>query len=582
MSDPIPEGYITLVEVRELYLRKLWNGGDPASELTQKVRSGELPYQTAQEHLDRVKGLSDQEWDGLVEPFRVGDIEALVRAPDSAERFTVPKDAWANMFYPERPFLGLQIVAGLGEYWDAIAGRVPFARLTDVQKWLASMDITIVKLLGRRHRLHVLAREIVLGLAQNGIVAPDEAEAMAEQWGLPPFQESPSTARFDPLAQAAWTLPMVLAWLAWRTPEAVRKEWDGYRRECWQWQSFHRRLPIDGGKSWREVHGFELVGLGSATARELSLAEALDITSGDAILHMSIRSAREALWNALASETLVGNATDEIGNVVTIPPREWAYLELAYSQDGPDYLIRRPQSLQPVYRNLTFSSKDVMRLWKPMRMSTPHQVARPFEYPNSERYWPLVAACIWVGAEGQSLTTDQIANAAIDEIGALQLFSALNNGFLMATGVNRDLIRETIPAQYWEMATLDPSVPGHVVSFVDEAASGLWGTITPSGDSEPRWSRISIEASALKKTFPFSKSQPASCRKWLASEMRDSPMKRPHTKAQYFQMAQDRYKVSQSAFARAWEQALADEPEARQFWTKGGRPKNTLIKPNTK
>lgn len=581
MSDPIPEGYITLVELRELYLRKLWNGGDPASELTEKVRSADLPHHTAQEHIDRVRRLSDMEWKGLVEPFRVGRIEALVRAPDSAERIAVPKDAWANMSYPERPFLGLQIVTGLGEYWDAIAGRVPFARLTDVRNWLGSMDVTIVKLLGSVHRLHVQARDIVLGLAQDGIVAPDEAEAMAKQWGLPPFQESPNAARLDPLTQANWTLPMALAWLAWRTPEAVRNEWDDYRRECWRWRGFHRRLPIDGGKSWREVHGFELVQLGDPTARELSLTEALDIGWDNAILHMSVKAAREALWNALANGILVGTAADETGNVVSIPPREWAYLELAYSLDSPDYL-RRPQSLQPVYRNLIFSSKDVMRLWKPMRMATPHQVARPFEYPNSERYWPLVAACVWVGAEGQSLTTDQIANAAIDEIGARPLFSALNGGFLMATGVNRDLIRETIPSPYWEMATLDPSVPGHVVSFVDEAANGLWGTMTPSGDSEPRWSRISIEASALKKTFPFSKSQPASCRKWLVSEMRDSPMQRPRTKAEYFQMAQDRYKVSQSAFARAWEQALADVPEAKQFWTKGGRPKNTPIKPSTK
>lgn len=582
MTDPIPEGCITLVELRELYLQQLWNGNEPTAELRDKVRSIDLPPQAAQEHLDRIKRLSDCEWGGLLEPFASGRIEALVRPPDAAENFSIPRDAWESMFYPERPFLALQIVPGLGDYWDAIAGRTPFVRRTEVKEWFASMEVTIVKLLGRRQRLHTLARDIMLGFAQDGQVTPDEAEGLAKRWGMPPFQESPNSDRFDPMAQASWSLPMAIAWLAWRTPEKVREEWDSYRQECWRWQPFHRRLPVDGGKSWREVQGFELVQRSNATVRELGLAEAVDFVSDDVTIHMSIKSARAALWNTLSAGALIGTASDDIGNIVPIQPREWPYLELAYSLDAPDYLIRRTQSLQPVYRNLTFASKDVVRLWKPKHNATPTEVAMTLDYPVSDRHWPLFTACVWVGAEGQLLTTEQIAAAAIDEMGAARLFSALNQGSLSATGMNQDLIREAIPSPYWEMATIDPSVPGHLVSFIDESAKGIWGTLTPSGDNEPRWKRINIDANALMKAFPFSKSQPASCRKWLESEMRNSPTKRPSTKAEFLQIAQERYKVSHAAFERAWTQALENAPEAKPFWTKGGRPKNLQQKPNTK
>ena len=482
------------------------------------------------------------------------------------------------MFFPQRPFLADCIVPGLGEYWDAIVGRVPFARRSQVESWLSKSDATIVRLMGSGQKLHNLARDIMLGLAQDGLSSPRELEDMAKRWGLPPFQEAPDSSRFNPLEEPVWTLPMVLAWLVWRTPEAVRDEWDYYRTKCWHWLSFSRRLPINGGTSWREVHGHELVVRRPASARELSLSEVFDEANGETDICMSVKSAREALWKSLAAGTIAANATDAGGNVLTIPVREWAYLELAHTIDGPDYLINRQQSLQAAYRNLTFTRQDVVRLWRPLTGAKVGSAGAPFEYPHEDRFWPLIAACIWVGAEGQSLTTAQIADFALDETGSGKLFDALNQNLLKATGMSRDLVREDIPATYWEMATLDPNVPGHFVNFVDETANGFWGTMTPAGYSAPRWSRINIEASALKKVFPFAKSQPASCRKWLESEMRDSPGKRPRTKAEYLLISKERYSVKQSEFERGWVNALENVPEAKASWTKGGRPKKRSVK----
>ena len=33
-----------------------------------------------------------------------------------------------------------------------------------------------------------------------------------------------------------WSLPMALAWIICRDAEAVRSQWDSYRKECWDWQ----------------------------------------------------------------------------------------------------------------------------------------------------------------------------------------------------------------------------------------------------------------------------------------------------------------------------------------------------------
>ena len=426
MSDVIPEGCIPLAEVRRLYLDQLWSGGTPVDELRQRVRGKDILPDVARDHLERLKRLENLEWQGLLQPFFQGRLEALVRMPGRTGNFTIPKSAWAEMFYPERPFLAAEIAPGHGEYWGSIVGCTPFVRQSQAKDWLSNTDATIVKLMGPKPQLHDLAREIMLGLAQDGLVRPDELEGMAKRWGQPPLQEAPDSSRFNPLEEAVWTLPMVLAWLVWRTPEAVRDEWDLYRTKCWHWQSFSRRLPVNGGTSWREVHGHELVDRRRASVRELSLAEAFDEANGETEFCMSVKSAREVLWNSLAASVLAANATDADGNVVTIPPREWAYLELAHTLDGPDYLINRQHSLQPAYMNLTFARQDVVRLWKPLTRAKVGSAGEPFEYPHQDRFWPLIAACIWIGAEGQSLTTAQIADVALDEAGAGRLFEALN------------------------------------------------------------------------------------------------------------------------------------------------------------
>src|SRR3569623_268228 len=44
----------------------------------------------------------------------------------------------------------------------------------------------------------------------------------------------PNLDHFDPDREVFWTLPMAIAWIAWRDPAMVRNQWSKYRKACWE------------------------------------------------------------------------------------------------------------------------------------------------------------------------------------------------------------------------------------------------------------------------------------------------------------------------------------------------------------
>ena len=577
MIDLIPEGYISLVEAYELYFDQLWNGCSPTVELGDHERYRDLPVEIVREHNERLEQIRQIEWDGIIHPFIDGSLEAFVKPPGSKENYTIPKTAWADMFFPERVFLSTPIVAGLGDYWDSIVGRTPFVRRGQYEDWLGLRSSVIVQLLRQTEPRYLEMRDFLTGLAMDGVAASGEVEEMAKRWGVAGLAFDPGTSD-KPMENASWSLPMGIAWIVWRTPEAVCGQWDEYRSQCRDWVSFHRRLPLDGGRRWYEVEGEELHYRDSASLGSLALVEATQLlseTDTDHPMLMSVKSARETLWNNLANGILRMSATDPNGDIVEIPAHEWPYLEIAHKADLADYLINRHNSLEAAYNNLTFRSSDILRLWPSQRTNRGVLLSNQIiAYKHDERFWNFFEACLWIGCEGEELLSDEIATNDLDILGADKLFAALNEKRLVATGINRKLVRENIPSEYWELATLDGEKPGHCVEFIDDAALGFWGTLTPSGDDSPRWDRINIDSHAMKRVFPFKKSKPVSCRHWLESCMRESPGERPMTKADYLKESQKHFNISKADFGRAWNQALDNVLEAKPFWKKGGRPKN--------
>ncbi len=90
------------------------------------------------------------------------------------------------------------------------------------------------------------SRADLLEEVQYGRMTPEEAEAEARAAGLEPLSFVPDPADFNPMREPFWSAVMAVAWIAWRTPDAVREVWNDYRVECRDWVNQEWRVGLDG------------------------------------------------------------------------------------------------------------------------------------------------------------------------------------------------------------------------------------------------------------------------------------------------------------------------------------------------
>lgn len=79
-------------------------------------------------------------------------------------------------------------------------------------------------------------RDRLIDKVRHGKITPDGAGAEAKRLKLDPLAGRPNAEDFDPMQEQFWTLPMAAAWIAYRTPDAVREWWDKYRELCKFWK----------------------------------------------------------------------------------------------------------------------------------------------------------------------------------------------------------------------------------------------------------------------------------------------------------------------------------------------------------
>jgi hypothetical protein len=92
-------------------------------------------------------------------------------------------------------------------------------------------------------------------MVRRGEMEPDEAEAKAEREGFGPLATKPDPVEFDPKHMSYWSLPMALAWIAWRNTEQVQEHCADYRNNCQQWFSHSWNLPTEDGKEFKRIDG---------------------------------------------------------------------------------------------------------------------------------------------------------------------------------------------------------------------------------------------------------------------------------------------------------------------------------------
>lgn len=568
MAGLVPEGFVTLRDAFDRFRLAIWNGREPVADLDVLTRTGALPFERQSVHRASVSELVDLERDLFCGFFKSGAVQAFAITDSFGAKVVVPPREWQTAFAPDMLFLKDEVPPGYSDYFDKLAEQT----LLVAEELLSAFLTNLSVIEPARRQLSNCATNILLGLAGDGALIPEMAESIAEEWGMRPIASKPMDSELDPMVETAWTLPMSLAWIIWREPRKVRENWGRYAQQCYDWHTERRRMPVEGGKSWYEADSSEIRQRLTPSVALLGIATLIeqDAKSSD---RPSVSAARDELWRRLGEGDLAMTAIDRADNVVQIPKTAWSYLKLAQGHDDQDYL--RMDSPQPQYRGLKLQRSDLLRLWPPPRsQALSFATGTLHTFPSRDSSWNLFEACLWVGCEGQEMLTDDIEAAALDDNGASLLFKALADGTLTATGIGSQRLRESIPAAYWELATLDPDHEGHLVSFIDDAAQGIWGTLTPFGEAGPRWDRISIGQTALKRAFRFTMGKRLDCLKWLEQLMHDSPEERPKSKSALRVEAMERFGITRADFDRTWLSALEKVPEAKAFWTRSGRPKN--------
>jgi hypothetical protein len=99
------------------------------------------------------------------------------------------------------------------------------------------------------------ARDILIDRVRKGTLSPEEAEAEATKQGVGPLATVPDPLEFDPDEMPWWSLPMALAWIAWRNTNSVREHCAEYRENWSHWVPGSWNVPTNDGTEFARIDG---------------------------------------------------------------------------------------------------------------------------------------------------------------------------------------------------------------------------------------------------------------------------------------------------------------------------------------
>lgn len=226
---------------------------------------------------------------------------------------------------------------------------------------------------GPEERLTLLTR--LLREVANGRLSPEEADAEALTAGrgslsrlIPPSDDWPSGKPF-------WTVPMVLAWITWRTYAEVR-EWDREylsRRREWgrmgdgeaaprggdRYRLFRRKPPNSQQfQAWGDHRFGPWVPIREPARPSEAKPEPAVLQALEA------GYAKGSLMTALREGRLVCLAQPRVGKSrLAVPPSDLVDLELSVDASDKDMLCRRDKPSVVEYSDPVFSRPAVLGLW---------------------------------------------------------------------------------------------------------------------------------------------------------------------------------------------------------------------------
>lgn len=256
-------------------------------------------------------------------------------------------------------------------------------------------------------------RDILLDQVRRGEITPNQAEQEAKKLGLEPFETEPKPCDFDPDKMHWWSLPMAIAWIAWRNSASVREHCAEYREECRIFVVGSWNVPINGGTEFARIDGHELKTLGPSTVARLSLVETY-LTSTKTLpptTQMTVAEAEKELLAALAAGRITAIAKDAAGLPVEIPLREWPYLEL-FEEGQADVLKHNALDRMPAFSDIKLAADAIKQIWSiPSNVETSDEefpveptMMEPMLRSGAAGYVPLSSAIYWIMTEAGNVS----------------------------------------------------------------------------------------------------------------------------------------------------------------------------------
>jgi hypothetical protein len=261
--------------------------------------------------------------------------------------------------------------------------------------------------------------DILIDRVRRGEITPEEAEQEARRQGIGPLATKPNPLEFAPDEMPWWSLPMALAWIAWRNSDSVREHCAEYRENWSHWVPGSWNVPTSDGTGFERIDGYELKSVRHSTAVRLALVEAYLVSTGSlpATTQMTVAKAEKQLIAALAAGRIVAIAKDTAGKVVDIPQREWPYLKL-FEEGEQDVLKHDALDREPAFSAIRLARDDLKKLWDEFLVET--YMIEPMIRAGTAGYVPLCSALHWImteaGQKVQHLEDSQSWKASVERL----------------------------------------------------------------------------------------------------------------------------------------------------------------------
>ncbi len=352
-----------------------------------------------------------------------------------------------------------------------------------------------------------VSRDSLIEKVARGELSPADADREAVRHGFGTLTREPDPANFDPMQEQNWSLPMAVAWITYRSPDAVRNWWNDYRKEfsVWRYSEWQEKA---GGP----VHqGYDLQSRPVATLVRLQMVDTKRQNAEDC---MSAEEAIMALWQALQSGDFEATGVVEgTGQRVEIPAVQW--YDLTWFEEREKDVIRtglKRAHLTACYHDVIVPAKAVRARW-PVKPQP--QLALPeLMKPEGPGYMPLYCAAQWIATCGGSVTFDP-SDESVWKKAYDQLLARIASEEIKTIGV-RDGKHQIVPGYHFAACRVDYPFSETPSELYFSENLYLWSNIyldeehwlKGSGDCledrrGPQWERLMVLKSDVAEFWPF-------------------------------------------------------------------------------